>query len=88
MLIIIDDWIHEVTSLKGRRTKKFGAPFDAVKDVSIVNGEVHVEGLLAIGNPSRSDFSTIKKLVKRLGYSYYIKSHLEDGQRIREKVYI
>ena len=86
MEITIGKWVFEVTSLKGRKTEEFGHPFSAVASISIVNGEVHIEGLLSTGKPEKCDFKSINEIVKLLGYSYYVKSSIEDGERITKNI--
>lgn len=86
MKITIGDWIFEVTSLKGRKSKEFYAPFTAVTDITIADGELHIEGLLSLEKPTKKDFKTINELVKLLGYDYYVKSSIVNGERVIKKV--
>ena len=66
--IQVDGWSFQVTQLRARRTPKFGEKFGAVCTITIVNDEVHVEGLLTDDSGwTLKDSRTFRKFKEMLG---------------------
>jgi hypothetical protein len=61
------NWLFEIKAVRAIKTKKFGDAYSAIANISIVDGEVHVEGLLSRDKFTREDIEEIRAFVKSLG---------------------
>jgi hypothetical protein len=91
--IQIGEWIFLVTGIKGIRVGKhgkFGDDYDATGIITIANGDVNVEGLLArVENGiGKSDITALVELVKMMEYSEYITSTYVSGECVKRIVKI
>jgi len=82
----IDDWNFEVICIRARKVKRYGSAYKAILTITIVNGEPHVEGLIAKDRVSKKDKQIIETYIRSLDYKYYITSHYEHGKRIINKI--
>jgi|TARA_R110000851_G_scaffold171099_1_gene317420 hypothetical protein len=64
------DWSFEVVMIRGRKSK-IGEPYSALCNITIVNGEPSVEGLLSTeeGGITIRDIKTIKEFIGNMGFS-------------------
>lgn len=75
------EWNFEITQVRGRRVRNYGDPYTATLTITIVDGEVHVEGFLSLTSVSLSDSREVEKYISSLGYSQYTTSHYVNGVR-------
>lgn len=61
----------------GKRVKVFGNPYTASVRITIVNGEAHIEDLIAKTKFSKEDVIEIEEEIMRLGHKYYISSSFD-----------
>jgi hypothetical protein len=65
----------------------YGDPYTVIAKLKIVDGEAHIEDLLAVGNNFKStDKRGIEYFIRRLGFKYYISSYFKNGVRVIEKI--
>jgi|TARA_R110000851_G_scaffold7741_1_gene29791 hypothetical protein len=68
-------WWVQTTEQKVYRTPNFGDPYTGVLTIKVVNGEVHVEGLMLQypnQKATKSDLKSLKEIIKDLGYDTFI----------------
>jgi hypothetical protein len=82
----LDDWNFEVVCVRARKVKRYGMPYKSVLTITIVDGQPHVEGLIAKDRFNKKDKNTIETYIGSLGYKYYMTSHYKDGKRIINKI--
>lgn len=68
----VGDWSFEIVQIRARKTPKYGEPYTAIANVTIVNGVAHIEGLLSVDGVSIKDVRSIKKYLKDLGFDKYV----------------
>lgn len=61
-------WIFEVKQIIARRTECYGAEYDAQAILTIVDGELHIEGLLSKTGVGLTDHKALNVLSKELGF--------------------
>lgn len=76
-----NEWNFEITQVRGRRVKKYGEPYTAILTMTVVNGDLHVEGLLSSTSVTLDDIREVERYISSLGYSKYTTSHYVDGVR-------
>ena len=66
-----------------RRCKAYGDPYDLKLDVTVVNGQCHVEGLQIEGRPDKQLIRDIVSFIKSIGFNvcYYMRMK-EDGTSV------
>lgn len=64
----VGNWCFEIKQVRAIRANKFGEPYDATALITIVNGQVAIENLLAVDSFTRSDFNDIHTYLKQLGF--------------------
>lgn len=69
-ILQFDDWSVEVVQLRLRKTTKHGNPYTGICNITFVNGEAHIEGLLC-EDFTRKDHRTIRRICKAFGYPKY-----------------
>jgi hypothetical protein len=74
-------WLFEVKVVRAIRTEKFGEPFDAEVFLNVVNGQLHIEGLLSKEDLKRDDLLEVEQEIKRRGFDHYYYSRFKHGQR-------
>jgi hypothetical protein len=69
----IGDWTFTTTQVKARKTLGVEDPttYTAMADISIVNDQAHVEGLIAKGRLTRQDYETITDYLASQGFTEY-----------------
>jgi len=86
-LTLSENWVFEITAVRARKVKEFGKPYSAIATISYVDGEVHVEGLIARGKYSREDTKEIERFIKEFfSVNEYFTSHFKNGERVKVQV--
>ena len=80
--MIIDDWHFEVVAVRCRKVERFGEPYSSIVNITITDGEPHIEGGLSTVKVTKKDNLTMAKYIKSLGYSSYTCSTFKDGKRV------
>ena len=78
----IDNWHFEVIAVRCRKVDKYGDPYSAIVNITVVDGEPHVEGALSITQATKKDKLTLIKYIKLLGYDSFTSSTFKSGKRI------
>ncbi len=66
----IGAWVFEVTGITARKVQKYGDEYSAIATIKIVNGQLHIEGLLNNGpDLNKSDYLSLYKLLRHCGLS-------------------
>jgi len=76
----VDQWHFEVVCVKARRAKA-GDPYSARVDITIVDGECHIEGAISKTPITLSDRKEIERFIKQLGFTEYFSSAIDNGVR-------
>ena len=63
----VDQWHFEIAIVKGRRSK-VGRPYTARVDLSIVDGQCHLEGVISKTPVTTRDKKAIESFIKSLGW--------------------
>ena len=77
-----ENWLFEIKAVRAIKAKKYGDAYSAIANISIVDGEVHIEGLLSRDKFTREDIEEIRAFIKSLGFDECVCSHYVDGERI------
>ena len=78
-------WLFEIKVVRAIRTEKFGEPFDAEVFLNVVNGQLHIEGLLSKEDLKRVDLFEVEQEIKRMGFDHYYYSRFKFGKRVLMK---
>ena len=81
----IDDWHFEVIAVRCRKVSEYGDPYSAIFNITVTDGEPHIEGALSITQATKKDKLTMIKYIKSLGYDSYTSSTFKNGKRIVTK---
>lgn len=76
------EWHFEVVQIRCRRVIKYGDPYNSVANITITDGEPHVEGFLSAVDIKRKDITEITDYIKSLGYKSYTSSYFKNGKRL------
>ena len=70
-----NNWTFETVQIRARKNSgTHGEPYTAIANITIVNGEPHIEGFLSTSKISREDINEITSYISSLGFThYYIK---------------
>ena len=80
--MIIDGWHFEVIAVRCRKVSEYGDTYSAIANITVADGEPHVEGLLSTIAFSRKDRAAITKYIKSMGYDNYYSSNFKNGKRV------
>lgn len=80
--MIIGEWHFEVVQVRCRRVAKYGDPYTGVTNITIADGEPHVEGALSSVKVKRKDKVALAEYIKELGYNSYTSSYFQNGKRV------
>tara|TARA_R110000772_G_scaffold42835_1_gene99140 strand:+ start:360 stop:620 length:261 start_codon:yes stop_codon:yes gene_type:complete len=80
--MIIGEWHFEVIQVRCRRVTKYGDPYTAITNITITDGEPHVEGALSSIKAKRKDKIALTNYIKHLGYDSYTSSYFQNGKRV------
>lgn len=69
--IQVGDWSFEIVQIRARKTPKYGNPYTGICNITIVNGEPHIEGLLTTEPLTFNDVRSIKKTLLDMGFTGY-----------------
>ena len=76
-----ENWLFEIKVVRAIRTNEYGKPYAGIASITIVDGEVHVEGLMLI-NKNKSDIKEIEQHIKyQLGFNEYYFSRYKNGEK-------
>jgi hypothetical protein len=78
----IDNWHFEVIAVRCRKVDKYGDPYSAIVNLTVTDGELHIEGALSTVKSTKKDKLAMVKYIKSLGYDSFISSTFKDGKRI------
>jgi len=78
-------WLFEVKVVRAIRAVKFGDPFDAEVFLTVVNGQLHIEGLLSKDELTHIDLIDVEKQIKAMGFDHYHYSRFKHKQRVLMK---
>ena len=71
-IITVGDWTFEVKAVLGRKTKNHGDKYSGVVNITMVNGEIHLEGL-HVDDFTVADGLAIRRFLKKMfGKGVYI----------------
>ncbi len=79
------NWVAIEVQTRIIKVKDFGDAYTATATLTIVDGEMHVEGLISQDNFISEDKRSIERYIRRKGFKYYISSHFKDKKRIIKK---
>ena len=68
--IQVGDWSFEIVQIRARKTPKYGNPYTGICNITIVNGEPHIEGLLTTEPLTFNDVRSIHFL-SYIRYLYF-----------------
>ncbi len=81
-----ENWLFEIKEVRAIKTDAYGKPYSAIADITIVDGDVHVEGLLSKHkNGGRRDLKEIENYIKKLGFKEYFYTRYKNGLKIKKK---
>ena len=77
----IGQWMFEIKQIRAIKTPEYGQPFTANALITIVDGEVHIEGLLSKDDCSLIDLTEIEQELLKMGFKHYRYSRFKNGKR-------
>ena len=80
--MIIGEWHFEVIMIRCRKVAKYGDPYTAITNITITDGEPHIEGALSSAKSSRKDELALSEYIRHLGYNSYTSSRFKNGKRV------
>lgn len=78
----ISEWHFEVVQIRCRRVIDYGDPYTSIANITITDGEPHVEGFLSSIDMKSKDIAEITDYIKGLGYTRYTSSYFKNGKRL------
>ena len=73
------NWIFIDKEIKCIKTPTYGCPYTAVVDFRNVNGQMHLEGMLAVDSLTFEDWMELEAEILRRGFKEYTFMRFKNG---------
>ncbi|TDF35499.1 hypothetical protein EYS14_18955 [Alteromonadaceae bacterium M269] len=82
--IKMDDWIFEIKAVRALKVPKYGEPYKAISNLSVMGESMYIDGQMAREDDkfTRKDFSTFYKFCQTLGMKTAHFDRIQDGERV------